>query len=61
MIDKEVYGEIHPKVATRFNNLGATWSALGDAKKAKGYFEKAYEIFLEVCGEDHPSTKGVKE
>ena len=37
-IDKKVYGDEHPDVATDLNNLGSAWKALGDAKKAVGYY-----------------------
>ncbi|MBU7012682.1 MAG: tetratricopeptide repeat protein, partial [Theionarchaea archaeon] len=55
-IDKEVYGERHPAVATDLNNLGGAWDALGDAKKAITYYEQALSIDKEVYGERHPSV-----
>jgi len=36
------------------------WSALGDNKKAIDYYIKALEIFSEVYGSEHPSTKTVR-
>ncbi len=53
-IDKEVYGERHPNIATRLNNLGSAWKDLGEAKKAIEYFEQALSIDKEVYGEKHP-------
>ncbi len=52
-IDKEVYGERHPNVATDLNNIGSAWYALGCYKKAISYFEQALSIDKEGCGERH--------
>ncbi|HEY9246138.1 MAG TPA: tetratricopeptide repeat protein, partial [Candidatus Methanoperedens sp.] len=55
-IDKEVYGERHPNVAIRLNNIGGAWHALGDSKKAISYYEQALSIDKEVYGERHPDV-----
>jgi len=55
-IDREIYGEKHPDVATRLSNLGLAWDSLGDPKKAIGYFEQALEIDREIYGEKHPDV-----
>ncbi len=55
-IDRKVYGENHPRVATKLNNLGSAWDALGDSQKAVEYFEKALKIDRKVYGENHPSV-----
>jgi tetratricopeptide (TPR) repeat protein len=55
-IDKEVYGERHPDVATRLNNIGSAWDAMGEPKKALGYYEQALAIDKEVYGERHPDV-----
>jgi tetratricopeptide (TPR) repeat protein len=60
-IDREVYGEKHPDVATRLSNLGSAWYSLGDSKKAIEYTQQAYTIFQEILGDQHPNTKIVKE
>ncbi len=59
-IDKEVYGDRHPMVATYLNNIGGAWKALGDSQRAKEYFQRAYCIFREFYGDEHPSTKTAK-
>ncbi len=55
-IDIEVYGDKHPNVATRYNNIGAAWIKLGDSKKAIDYFETALKIGLAVYGDKHPDV-----
>ncbi|VVB93817.1 Photosystem I assembly protein Ycf3 [uncultured archaeon] len=55
-IDKEVYGERHPNVATTLNNIGSAWDALGDSKKAIEYYEQALSIDKEVHGQRHPNV-----
>ncbi|MGB7001691.1 MAG: tetratricopeptide repeat protein [Halobacteriota archaeon] len=55
-IDKEVYGERHPNVATTLNNIGMAWYALGEQKKALGYYEQALGIDKEVYGDRHPKV-----
>jgi hypothetical protein len=34
--------------------------ALGDSQRAKEYFQRAYSIFREFYGDEHPSTKTAK-
>jgi tetratricopeptide (TPR) repeat protein len=55
-IDRNVYGEAHPKVAIRLNNLGSTYLEQGQKEKAKAYLEQAYKIKLKFYGPDHPSS-----
>jgi tetratricopeptide (TPR) repeat protein len=55
-IDKEVYGDKHPSVATTLNNIGSAWAAMGEPKKALEYYEQALSIDMEVYGERHPSV-----
>jgi len=59
-IDLKVYGEQHPDVANRYNNLGLAWYSLGEYQKAIDYYEKAKAILLKVFGEQHPHTQSVK-
>jgi tetratricopeptide (TPR) repeat protein len=55
-IDKEVYGDRHPTVALRLNNIGSAWYALGEHKKALEYYEQALSIDKEVYGDRHPTV-----
>ena len=55
-IDKTVYGDCHPYVATTLNNLGFAWNVLGKKKKAIQYYEKALEIKKAVSGTNHPEV-----
>ena len=55
-IDRNVYGESHPKVAIRLNNLGSAWQALGDQRKAIAYYEQALTIDRNVYGDEHPNV-----
>ena len=60
-IGKDVYGDRHPNVAIRLNNIGSAWYALGDSERAKACFQQAYSIFRERYGDAHPHTKTVKK
>jgi tetratricopeptide (TPR) repeat protein len=55
-IDKQVYGDRHPTVATTLNNIGLAWDVLGDSKKAIEYYEQALSIDKEVYGDRHPTV-----
>ena len=54
--DLNTYGEDHPNVAVRWNNLGGAWYSLGQYDKAIEYFEKALTSDLNAYGEDHPNV-----
>ena len=58
--DIETFGEDHPNVAIRLNNLGEVWRAKGEYDRAIEYFEKALSVFRLRLGNDHPSTKLVE-
>ena len=60
-IDRELFGEKHPSVATDLSNLGSAWAYLGDPGKAIDNMQKAYDIFQEILGDQHPDTKAAKE
>jgi tetratricopeptide (TPR) repeat protein len=53
--DLNNFGENHPKVATRWNNLGEAWRAKGKYDKAIEYYEKALKSDLNNFGDDHPN------
>jgi tetratricopeptide (TPR) repeat protein len=48
------YGERHPEIGIRYNNLGATYYNKGEYNQAIKYFEKSLEIGKEFYGERHP-------
>ncbi len=52
----KTYGEDHPAVARRRNNLGGVWKALGEYQKAIEYYELALASDLKTYGEDHPDV-----
>ena len=56
-MDIETFGEAHPSVAMRWNNLGNAWADKGDYDKAIDYFEKALPLFIKFLGEDHPYSQ----
>ena len=60
-IDREVYSDKHPDVATDLNNIGTAWYALGDLQRAKTCFQQAYSILREFYGDEHPRTRTVRE
>jgi tetratricopeptide (TPR) repeat protein len=53
-IDMKVFGDQHPNVAIRYNNLGEAWRQLGEYQKAIDYFEKALAIDLKVLWRPAP-------
>ncbi|RIK77659.1 hypothetical protein DCC62_09135 [candidate division KSB1 bacterium] len=55
-IGRAVYGDNHPSVARKLNNLGRAWKALGERQKAVGYYEQALAIDRAVYGDGHPSV-----
>lgn len=54
--DLNAYGEDHPDVAIRRNDLGLAWQALGEYHKAIGYYEQALASDLRTYGKDHPAV-----
>ena len=60
-IDRLAFGDQHPKVAIRLNNLGMAWQARGDYRKAGEYLKKALAIKEKYLGCQHPDTKTCKK
>ena len=54
--DRQVYGDTHPNVALDYNNLGAAWADLGEARRAIEYYEQALAIDRQVYGDTHPNV-----
>ena len=55
-IDKQIYEEYHPEIATDLNNLGAAYSELGDFQKAIELHDQAFVISRQIYGERHPDV-----
>ena len=55
-LEKEIYGESHPTVATSYNNIGCIYSDKGNYGKALSYLEKSLAIKLQHYGESHPTV-----
>lgn len=47
--------------ASTLNNLGELMFRMGRKDEAKGYLQQAFEIYKEVLGEDHNTTKVVEK
>ncbi len=56
MINKERYGNEHPKVASILTNFGWLWQTSGDVQKAIRYHEEALRINMTVYGAEHPDV-----
>jgi tetratricopeptide (TPR) repeat protein len=54
--DLKSVGPEHPKVAIRWNNLGAAWKAKGKYDKAIKYFKKALASDLKTFGPEHQNV-----
>ena len=52
-LDREIFGESHPDVATCYNNIGAIYDSQGDYATALDYYEKSLAIRLAIVGESH--------
>ncbi len=55
-IDRTIFGENHPNVSVRLNNLGLAWDALGDHQKAINYYEEGLKIDRATVGENYPGV-----
>ena len=59
-IDKKVYGDEHPEIATDLNNLAWLLKKQGNAEEAASLGKQALVIFEKVLGPDHPNTQTVR-
>ena len=50
-------GESNSKTANSFQQLGIIYYVKKDYDNAKQFLTKAFEIYLEICGENHSQTK----
>ena len=55
-LDREIFGESHPDVATCYNNIGAIYDSQGDYATALDYYEKSLSINFSVFGDSHPDV-----
>lgn len=60
-INEVALGRGHYEVALNLNNLAATLEAFGDKSGARSHYDRALQILLELFGEEHPITQGVRE
>lgn len=54
-INLKQFGEIHPDVATSYNNIGNIYDSEGKAQKALEYYNKSLNLKVKMFGKDHPS------
>ena len=59
-IEEQRYGPNHPSVARTVHKLGIAWGALGDARQAVSFLERALAIYEQVYQEtpNHPDIAG---
>jgi serine/threonine-protein kinase len=55
-LDRQFFGERHPRIADTFINLGAIRFQLGDYAGAERYYRDALELMSAYYGWDHPVT-----
>ena len=56
-INERVLGEDHPDTAVSYNNLAALYYSQKKYGFALSYYIKAYKIFINKLGFEHPYTK----
>lgn len=52
-IQKKRFGDVHHKIANRYNNLANSYAYLGDLEIAKEFLNKSLSINREIYGENH--------
>ena len=55
-LDKGLFGERHPDVATGYNNIGGVYYRQGNYPVALEYYAKSLDIRLAIFGERHPDV-----
>ncbi len=58
--DQQSFEPGHPSIATSQSNLATVLQALGELEGAKTLLIQSYEAFMNLLGEDNPSTLTVK-
>jgi tetratricopeptide (TPR) repeat protein/tRNA A-37 threonylcarbamoyl transferase component Bud32 len=53
---QRAYGGNHTAVGASLNNLGVTYSSLGNPREALHFFSRGREVFERVSGPDHPDV-----
>jgi tetratricopeptide (TPR) repeat protein len=52
----KAFGGDYPNLAEPYDNLGEIYQARGENDRALSYYNKAYIIWLEKLGPEHPDT-----
>jgi tetratricopeptide (TPR) repeat protein len=60
-IKRGIFNEDHPSIGISIYNIGKCFHDLGNAEKAREYYDKAYDIFTISLGEEHPNSRRIKE
>ena len=58
-IDEASYGNDHPKVAIRLNNLAGLLQATNRLAEAGPLMARCFTVFRQSLGLDHPNTQSV--
>ena len=56
-IERQTYGDDHPRLATTLFQLAVVSSNLKDTNKARGYLMVAHAITVNTYGPDHPQAQ----
>lgn len=56
-----IFGENHPYVAVTYNNLGSIYFRMEDYAKSLECYQKSYDLYRSLFGEDAPDAVRIKE
>lgn len=56
VLDRQLFGELHPRTATDLMNLGSIKLTSGQYSEAEGFYQEAVEIAKAWYGPDNPDT-----